>query len=182
MKLSYLMETIKCERSMKTSLGSPTVMTHMRAIRVRKCFAHHMVWRCTCDDRTQVIARTAAPHAEKRSVITWALRNTGRHIQPSKYSNARRAGNISSAHPRYLRTCWYTPISGLFLVITAGRDSIRSRTWKSICSFTQARSPISVASAASASVSPLISLLIAVSIWDLNLSLVQHAVELSIVK
>ena len=107
------------------------------------------------------------------------------HRKPTpllRYSSARLAESISNAPQLYLHTCWFMPISDLSRVITAGRDFIRSRTWRNTCLCTQEKSPTNAATVASASVSLPISLRTAVSILDSNRLLVRSAEELSTAK
>lgn len=173
---------IPWKRSMKTSWGKATHTTRSRATPVRRYFARHTAWRCTSGAHTRVAAHTAAPPAERHSVITSALLSTGRHILLLRYSSARLAVNISSVPRPFPRICWFTQTSGHFLAIIAANDFTRSRTWRNTCSCTQERSPISVASVASVLVSHPILSLTAVNTWDSNHSHVRRVVEHSTAK
>lgn len=170
------------KRSMKTSWSKATLVTRSRATPVRKYSAHHTAWRYTWGAHTRVAARTAAPRAERHSVITSALHNTGRRTLLLRYSSARLVVNISSVPRPCPRICWFTPTSGHFLAIIAANDFTRSRTWRNTCSCTQERSPTSVASVESVLVSLPISSLTAVNTWDSNRLPVRHVVEHSTAK
>ena len=170
------------KRSRKTSWNKATLKTRSRATHARKYFARHTAWRYTCGAHTRVAAHTAAPRAARHSVITSALRNTGRRILLLRYLSVRLVVNISSVPRPCPRICWFTPTSDHFLVIIVVKDFTRSRIWRNTCSCTRERSLTSVASAASVLASHPILSLTAVNTWDSNRLPVRHVVKHSTAK